>query len=688
MGESVFARIARVRRRAAQLLGGHKTVEPVSEAETADLELRLPRLASLFALSPLAVDTIVCLIAAEYDPFLRLLIRAVQREQGRPYLELGTISELLELPPSRVPELARLFQPDSPLVTWALVGFDETTLEAPLVSLRVRLSSRIARHLVGQDQLPDGMALHPPAQLDEPSLPPEIAARVYERVRCAMEQREPLVVEIAGPAGCGKQHFARALAARLSQPLVIVDLSTVPREGLARALAAGRREARLAEALLCFARWDAHKDLPLPSDEPAPPRPRSLPPALAALLQQLEGVVLLTAVEREPLLEMGARSIVHADVRFPSPSRRAALLMAALRQNAAPDVDPHVLARRFALDPGRIVAAARGALELARERDARQVSAVDLGEACRRQLQHDLESVAVRVTSSHRWEDLVIPVDVYYALQEMVAYRQHAEMVYGQWGFGGRHDQRRGISALFAGPSGTGKTMCASVMAREMDMELFQVDLSRVVSKWIGETEKNLAKVFDEAERSNAIILFDEADSLFARRTEIKSSVDRYANLEVNFLLQRMEAFTGVTILTTNFEDTIDTAFKRRLTFRVRFEKPDAEARAALWAKMFPADCRLADDIDFTRLAAQFEMSGAHIRNACLRAAFLAAAAGGPIDMSAVMQAAERECREMGLLVRSEIPTPSQFNDEVELPQPLRLSSVQPKLVPISHPRR
>src|SRR5436305_7677089 len=144
------------------------------------------------------------------------------------------------------------------------------------------------------------------------------------------------------------------------------------------------------------------------------------------------------------------------------------------------------------------------------------------------------------------------------------------------------------MSAIFTGPPGTGKTRWASVMARELDMELFRVDLSRIVSKWIGETEKNLGKVFDEAQRSNAIILFDEADSLFAKRTDVKSSVDRYANLEVNFLLQRMEGFGGVTVLTTNFEDTIDTAFKRRLTFRIRFEKPDAEARGALWAKMFP----------------------------------------------------------------------------------------------------
>jgi SpoVK/Ycf46/Vps4 family AAA+-type ATPase len=217
-----------------------------------------------------------------------------------------------------------------------------------------------------------------------------------------------------------------------------------------------------------------------------------------------------------------------------------------------------------------------------------------------------------------------------------------------------------------------------------------------VVSKWIGETEKNLSKVFDEAQLSNAIILFDEADALFAKRTEVKSSIDRYANLEVNFLLQRIEAFGGVTILTTNFEDTIDTAFKRRLTFKMHFEKPDSEARTALWEKMFPASCALADDIDFVQLGQMYEMSGGNIRSAALRAAFLAAEADSPITMTLCKQAAEREAREMGLLIRSqaapiepadaERPTPE--SSQGPAPWLPGSSGPSPHLVPITRPRR
>ncbi len=320
------------------------------------------------------------------------------------------------------------------------------------------------------------------------------------------------------------------------------------------------------------------------------------------------------------------------------------------------------------------------------------ISRNDLNEACRHQLRHDLKSLAVRVTNSHKWEDLVIPVDVYYALREMIAYLKHAQKVYDEWGFGSRHSLGQGVSALFAGPPGTGKTMCASVIARELDMELFRVDLSRVVSKWIGETEKNLGKVFDEAQRSNAIILFDEADSLFAKRTEVKSSVDRYANLEVNFLLQRMEAFSGVTILTTNFEDTIDTAFKRRLTFKMHFEKPDAEARAALWRKVFPSSAALAADVDPARLGELFEMSGGNIRNAAVRAAFLAAAEDKPIDMATILLAAERESREMGLLTRSAAPPPAEPGaapDAEAEPEPEpEKKPRRSHIIPVSHPRR
>jgi SpoVK/Ycf46/Vps4 family AAA+-type ATPase len=309
----------------------------------------------------------------------------------------------------------------------------------------------------------------------------------------------------------------------------------------------------------------------------------------------------------------------------------------------------------------------------------------------------------LRVTKAHRWEDLVIPADVYHALNELLAYVRHAKRVYEEQGFAARHSVNPGLSALFSGPPGTGKTMCASIVARELDMELFRVDLSRIVSKYIGETEKNLARVFDEAQRSHAVILFDEADSLFARRTEVKSSIDRYANLEVSYLLQRMEQFSGVTVLTTNFEDAIDGAFKRRITFKMRFERPDAEARTALWKKMFPEQAKLDEDVRYEELGERFELSGGSIRNAVIRAAFLAAEEGAPIAQRHILDAATREAREMGALVGEQparaageeataeeaapVAAPEPEPEADDEPPP-KASPSRARIVPITHPRR
>jgi SpoVK/Ycf46/Vps4 family AAA+-type ATPase len=712
--EQIFALVERIRQRAARVLHGDATaapsVDPDADTErealslAAQVELRLPALRATFELDALATDAIVCLVAAEYDPFLRTFMRGVQRELGRPWLEIGSLAELLDLPAPRVPELARLFAPRGLFRRWALASTDEGPPESPRVSTKVKIATRVAEFLVGDDTLPDNFKLlaAPRRVLPESLLPEEPARLLVVRVKRALDRDEPLIVEITGAGGTGKRFLAEGLAAELGRSLLVVDLAAFPPIELEERLAEAQREARIAGALCCLAHWQSAYLLPpspttSPDAEPTTTAVRRLPTPLARLVEEPDGIVLLTGEDPEPLVDRHTSSVVHVAVPFPTPSQRAGLLEIALRANPVTvedEVDFYAITRRFALDPGRIAAATRSAVAHANERDPATplVTRNDLSDACRAQLRHDLKSLAVRVTNSYRWEDLVIPVDVYHGLCEMVAYMKHAQQVYDKWGMGARHSLAQGLSALFAGPPGTGKTMCASVMARELDMELFRVDLSRVVSKWIGETEKNLGKVFDEAQRSNAIILFDEADSLFAKRTEVKSSVDRYANLEVNYLLQRMEAFSGVTILTTNFEDTIDTAFQRRLTFRLRFEKPDAEARTNLWQKVFPKTCELAGDFDADKLGELYQLSGGNIRNAAVRAAFLAAEAGTLVDMACCMLAAEREAREMGLLTHEYIKEREEAADEPEADADEDAAQGDARkavpLVPITHPRK
>ena len=684
--DHVFSRIEQVRKRALTLLEGQSGPVEVSadleaehRTEAGAVELRLPGLARRFQLSPLEVDALVCLLAAEYDPVVRTLERAMQREVGRPWLELGTVAELLGLSAERMPELARALQPGAALRRWALVHTDDPRgTELPAVFTRIKIATRVAQHLVGQEDLPDGIRLCQPARpmLEASLVPAPSRDGVLSRLRRAHAAKESVVVEIVGVPGTGRRAFAEGAAHALGMPLVVADLGVGAFDDASVSIddriAVARREAALHGALLAIVAWATPQtESPQIDDGSRPPSATEhrLPRAVERLIAESSSILFLIAEDREALLARVAPVLIPVAVPFPTPGQRARLLEEAVARVGASiedDVDANSVTRRFALDPERIEIAARSARELALERVARdggstdhlKLRAADLQEACRHQLRHDLKSLAQRVTNAHKWSDLVIPVDVYHSLREMISYVRHAERVYDAWGFGARHSLAQGVSALFAGPPGTGKTMCASVMARELDMELFRVDLSRIVSKWIGETEKNLGKVFDEADRSNAIILFDEADALFAKRTEVKSSVDRYANLEINFLLQRMEAFGGVTILTTNFEDTIDTAFKRRLSFRMRFEKPDGDARAALWKKIFPKDAQLGADIDYDKLGHAYDIAGGNIRNAAVRAAFLAAAAGGPIDMNTYMVAAEREAREMGLLVRSQTPRP------------------------------
>jgi SpoVK/Ycf46/Vps4 family AAA+-type ATPase len=277
----------------------------------------------------------------------------------------------------------------------------------------------------------------------------------------------------------------------------------------------------------------------------------------------------------------------------------------------------------------------------------------ELDDAVRQHLENRLGATANRVTRLATWADIVLPEDITDSLLELTARVRHRKTVYEQWGFDRSMTTSRGITALFQGSPGTGKTMVAGVIARDLGLELYRVDVSRITSKWIGETEKNLGALFDAAEDGQVLLLFDEADSLFAKRTEVKSSVDRYANMEVNYLLQRLDSFEGIAILTTNFGNAIDPAFKRRLTYRVTFPFPDEEMREQLWRSLIPPQVPVAGKLDFAGLSQRFRLSGGYIRNAALRAAFLAAEEGSALTHEHLERAIRMEFREIGKLTES-----------------------------------
>jgi ATP-dependent 26S proteasome regulatory subunit len=271
-------------------------------------------------------------------------------------------------------------------------------------------------------------------------------------------------------------------------------------------------------------------------------------------------------------------------------------------------------------------------------------------ELLRQRLDQRLVGFAKRVAWKQTWSDLVLPPDQFDLLVEMVARVRHRHQVLDSWGFASKVGKGTGTTTLLSGPPGTGKTMIAGLVAQELGLDLYQADLSKIVSKYIGETEQRLAELFDAAEHGQAIILFDEADSLFGKRTDVRSSNDRYANLETNYLLQRLEAFDGICVLTTNHESAIDPAFLRRLSIHIRVPMPDEDHRQKLWRAMLPSAAKVAGDIDFDGLATKFVMSGGYIKNAVLRAAYMAASEDSAIENAHFWRAARAEYEGMGKL--------------------------------------
>ncbi len=292
------------------------------------------------------------------------------------------------------------------------------------------------------------------------------------------------------------------------------------------------------------------------------------------------------------------------------------------------------VARHFRLTPGQIAVAASAV-------EADEDAEIAIWREGRKAARQRLDGLAQRIETRASWDDLILPNAPKEMLQEIAAHVKHRATVYDRWGFAERTSRGLGLAALFAGPSGTGKTLAAEVLARELSLDLYRVDLSRIVSKYIGETEKNLRLVFDAAEGSGAILLFDEADSLFGKRTEVRDSHDRYANLEVSFLLQLTESYEGLVILTSNLKQAIDSAFLRRLRFTVTFPFPDLIQRGEIWKRAFPSSAPLGK-IDFDKLS-EWNISGGSIRNVALNAAFTAAELGKPLDMEHLLKAARAE---------------------------------------------
>ena len=469
---------------------------------------------------------------------------------------------------------------------------------------------------------------------------------------------------LTGPAGAGKEKTASAVATLLGRNLLSADLPsllTLDAETLQMRLADLFREARLGNDFVYFR--CAHL-------------PEYISGSQQIVLESYFHQEQFLAGIEEMTLWMVQLTTGWPQIAIPLPSQehRFELWQEVFDgEKRSPSTDAiDTISRRYEMSEPQIRQAAGEAQRLSIVARRKRIDLNDLDKACRTYFAHKLSDLADLVPpSTFKPEQLILPEAERAKFNEVLLYADAQDTIYSDWGFGERFPYGRGLSVLFYGPPGTGKTMAASIIANYLGLDLFRVDLSRIMNRYVGETEKNLARVFDEAERGRVMLLFDEADSLFAKRTSVKSTNDRYANLEVAYLLQRMENFEGVTVLTTNIEANLDDAFKRRIRYRIYFPMPDAPTRAKLFQSLIPKHAPLRPDIPYDLLGEQFEISGGHIKQAVLKAAFYAKRDNTDIGLAQLTEATIAECRELGMLMNDNLPRPltNALRAEKGLPQ-------------------
>jgi DNA polymerase III delta prime subunit len=461
----------------------------------------------------------------------------------------------------------------------------------------------------------------------------EIDRHLCEEVRRTIAVRNGICV-LQGRCGSGRRSLLTSVAREVGMKVLTIDARKIAtdRNAASRQLRLISRECTLLQRTPLFLHLDA-----LGASNQVPDR-------LDLFEAELECFALATTTR--PVARRWRSAPTVFDVPVLTGKQRAALWARALPMASSGDAE--LLATMYPLAPGLIRTVADLAINRA---DGSEMKPHHIEGGIRSVLDDRLAGLASRIKVTQQWEDLVLPEDQRSVILELLARVRARDRVYEEWGFGDKVGRGSGITALFSGPPGTGKTMCAGLIAADLGIELYQVDLSKITSKWIGETEKNLAALFDAAEAGHAILLFDEADALFGKRSSVKSSNDRHANQEVNYLLQRLESFAGICILTTNFDSAIDEAFRRRLSVHVRFPVPDLDERARLWRALLPEKAPVDPDLPIDELAKKYMMSGGYIRNAVLRAAFMAADEDMNISAKHLVQAAQLEYEAMGKLV-------------------------------------
>ena len=614
-----------------------KAAATMNEAAAAEPPPALYLLAQRLGLTSFERDSLLLCAGLELNPAIAGLCAEAQGETSRPYPTFALLLSLFD------DAAWDALSPERPLRYWQLLTVNSSGAE-PLTTQALRADERIVNYIKGLNYLDDRLTpfLVP---FDAPSpdaLPPsqETAVDQIEETIRASGDRIPLV-QLSGADPHSKQLVARRAADRLGLNLYRLPASSLPSNtgDLETMVRLWHRESLLLPIALFL---DAHEDGDAPAGEQdAASREHSL----RRFLLRHPGPLLLSTREIRADLRSEARAV---SVDKPTPAEQLSVwrdAVGAEGDTAGDAADlPGLLAGQFHLNASTIRGIAHGIEHTAGDRppiDLRE----RLWDACLERTSPRMDRLAERLRPVATWDNLVLPDNEHALLRQLAEQVAHRSAVYDDWGFRSRMNRGFGISALFAGESGTGKTMAAEVIANELRLALYRIDLSAVVSKYIGETETNLRRLFDAAENGGAILFFDEADALFGKRSEVRDSHDRYANIEINYLLQRMEAYRGLAILATNMKGALDQAFMRRLRFVVTFPFPGRPEREAIWRRAWPAETPTRD-LDCAYLA-RFSLTGGSIANVALNAAFRASAQGSAITMPVVLDALRTELRKL-----------------------------------------
>ena len=637
---------------------GMAQFQPVTESvDTTDSEVArtdssLSWLVQAFGLSSFEADVMILALASEidlrYEKIYSYLQDDVTRKRPTVELALNLFCSSAEEKFCRRAD----FSPKGKLIRHRLLQVvpDPNQVEPSSLAYYLKLDDQIKHLLLGQSGLDERLAGF--CQLIEPSLSANDLALSADLKKAllllcneAQSEHKPLHLYFQGGVPEIRE-ATEALAGLLGHPLLSASIDRLPEKSESSSIFDLLvREAELQRAILFIA----------PIDELYRAEATVRRQDLLASVARHTGITVLAGKRAwEPQL-ISAIGVISIEFEAPDFRERYKRWESELARLDSPidTQDLAMLAGRFRLTPLQIAQAARTAQLNSRWRWARteshantrdgSLSLDELSSAARSQCGQELARLAHKMEPHYGWEDLVLPSDPKAQLREICAQAECRPIVYGQWGFDRKLSLGKGLNVLFAGSPGTGKTMAAEVIAHELRLDLYRIDLSQVVSKYIGETEKNLDRIFNAAENSNAILLFDEADALFGKRSEVRDSHDRYANIEISYLLQKMEEYQGISVLATNLRQNLDEAFVRRLQHIVEFPFPDEEYRRRIWENVFPHEAPLGNDVRFDLLAREVQLAGGNIKNMALGAAFYAAGDGGVVRTEHLIQAARRE---------------------------------------------